>query len=180
MIEKIQMLMKIYQMSAADLAERMGTERSGISHFLSGRNKPSLAFVTKMLEKFPEINPDWLLMNKGAMLREGYSNVKQHDSQKDSVKEIPFLIDEEQKSVEYQNIKAEAKIPETETHIYTEDLIKTSEQQHQNLPTQEVEPNISNTTLADKQILMSDDNSEARIVFFYHDGTYSEYVKRKP
>jgi len=69
MIERIQLLMKIYQISAADLADKLGTERSGISHFLSGRNKPSLSFITKMLEKFPEVSPDWLIMGGGAMLR---------------------------------------------------------------------------------------------------------------
>ena len=39
--------------------------RSTISHLLSGRNKPSLEFVLKVLEKFPEVELYWLMNGKG-------------------------------------------------------------------------------------------------------------------
>lgn len=76
MIDRIQQLMKTYELTAADLADTLGTERSGISHFLSGRNKPSLAFITKLLEKFPDINPDWLLLGTGTMQRSAPNQAK--------------------------------------------------------------------------------------------------------
>ncbi|MGB5275166.1 MAG: transcriptional regulator, partial [Flavobacteriaceae bacterium] len=39
---------------------------SGISHLLSGRNKPSLDFVMKVVQTFPEVNLYWLLNGKGS------------------------------------------------------------------------------------------------------------------
>jgi transcriptional regulator with XRE-family HTH domain len=56
--------------SAAQLAEEIGVQPSGISHILSGRNKPSLDFVLKMLEKYPYISTEWLLFGKGDMYKE--------------------------------------------------------------------------------------------------------------
>ncbi len=44
----------------------MDFNRSTISHLLSGRNKPSLEFVLKLLQKFPEVDLDWLLFGKGS------------------------------------------------------------------------------------------------------------------
>jgi hypothetical protein len=38
-----------------------------MSHILSGRNKPSLDFVLRVLKRYPEINPSWFLMGEGEM-----------------------------------------------------------------------------------------------------------------
>ena len=56
--------------SAAQLAEEIGVQPSGISHILSGRNKPSLDFVIKMLEKYKYISSDWLLFGTGTIYKE--------------------------------------------------------------------------------------------------------------
>jgi len=47
--------------TASALADELEVQRSSISHLLSGRNKPSLDFILKLLKKFPEINMYWLL-----------------------------------------------------------------------------------------------------------------------
>jgi hypothetical protein len=39
-----------------------------VSHILSGRNKPSLDFILKVLTSYPEIDADWLLFGKGQMI----------------------------------------------------------------------------------------------------------------
>lgn len=55
--------------SAAQFAEEIGVQPSGISHILSGRNNPSLDFVMKMLHKYPSLSAEWLLFGRGAMYR---------------------------------------------------------------------------------------------------------------
>lgn len=57
-------------MTFSQLADAINVQRSGISHFVSGRNKPSLEFILKILNYFPEVNPDWLLLGKNPVLRE--------------------------------------------------------------------------------------------------------------
>ena len=67
MKERIEKIMKMEQLSASKFADAIGVQRSNISHVLSGRNKPSLELINKILDHFEEINADWLLLGKGPM-----------------------------------------------------------------------------------------------------------------
>jgi transcriptional regulator with XRE-family HTH domain len=69
--EKIELLIKRKQLSASQFADKLGIPRSSISHILSGRNKPSLDVVQKILRVFPEISAEDLLFedrNLGASI----------------------------------------------------------------------------------------------------------------
>lgn len=57
-----------YGLTASSFADKTGVQRSGVSHLLSGRNKPSLDFIVKLLDAFPELNLYWLLNGNGSML----------------------------------------------------------------------------------------------------------------
>jgi len=63
--ERLKKVMDYYQLSSASFADRIQVQRSSISHLLSGRNKPSLDFVLKVLDEFPTIELYWLLNGKG-------------------------------------------------------------------------------------------------------------------
>lgn len=63
--ERLKIIMNYYKFSAAQFAEKLEVQRSSISHILSGRNKPSLEFVLKILKKFPEVELYWLLNGVG-------------------------------------------------------------------------------------------------------------------
>ena len=63
--KRINILLKYYNISAAQLAEKTEVQRSTISHIISGRNKPSLDFVLKVLKAFPEVEFYWLLNGVG-------------------------------------------------------------------------------------------------------------------
>ena len=49
-------------------ADRIGVQRSSVSHILTGRNKPSYDFLKKIFDGFPELNADWLIVGRGKML----------------------------------------------------------------------------------------------------------------
>ena len=51
-----------HELNAASFAEKIGVQRSGISHILSGRNKPSLEFLSKIQTTFEEVEFDWLVL----------------------------------------------------------------------------------------------------------------------
>ena len=59
-----------YDLSAAAFADQIEVGRSSISHILSGRNKPSLDFVMKVISHFPEVELYWLLNGKGKFPKE--------------------------------------------------------------------------------------------------------------
>lgn len=69
MLDRILLILKIKNLSSSKFAEEIGVQRSGISHILSGRNKPSLEFVQKLLNRFSDINAEWLISGKGEMLK---------------------------------------------------------------------------------------------------------------
>lgn len=62
---RLQLLMDHYHLNGSSFAESIGVQRSAISHILSGRNKPSLEFVMKILDAYPDIELYWLLNGKG-------------------------------------------------------------------------------------------------------------------
>ncbi len=59
-------IMEYYDLSAASFADKIEVGRSSISHLLSGRNKPSLDFVMKIVTAFPDVELYWLLNGKGS------------------------------------------------------------------------------------------------------------------
>ena len=69
MREKLLKLMDSEKLTASCLAELLGIRSSGISHILSERNKPSYDLLQKILRRFPNINPDWLLLDSDQMYR---------------------------------------------------------------------------------------------------------------
>lgn len=69
MKEKLQQLMKSEGLTSSRLAEILEIQPSGISHILSGRNKPGFDLLQKILRRFPRINPDWLLLDSPQMYR---------------------------------------------------------------------------------------------------------------
>jgi transcriptional regulator with XRE-family HTH domain len=73
---RILKFLNINNLNASQLADMLGVQRSSISHIISGRNKPSFDFINRMLNKFPEINANWLITGKGEMLS-GNSSIKE-------------------------------------------------------------------------------------------------------
>jgi len=63
--QRLQEMLNYYGLSATAFSDAIDFNRSTISHLLSGRNKPSLEFVLKVLEKFPEVELYWLMNSKG-------------------------------------------------------------------------------------------------------------------
>lgn len=67
---KLQTILDYYSLTASSFADKIGVQRSSLSHLLSGRNKPSLDFVLKITDEFPEVDLYWLLLNKGSFPKE--------------------------------------------------------------------------------------------------------------
>ena len=64
--KRLQKILKYYSLSATAFSDKIDFNRSTISHLLSGRNRPSLEFVMKVLQSFPEVELYWLLNGTGS------------------------------------------------------------------------------------------------------------------
>ena len=70
MDKRLQQFLDAENISQAQLADTLGVARAGISHILSGRNKPGFDFLEAMAVHYPQISMDWLLTGKGRMYKD--------------------------------------------------------------------------------------------------------------
>lgn len=76
--DRIRTIMKMNNMNAAAFADRIGVQRANMSHVLTGRNKPSLDFIERILTSFPKVNAGWLITGK-VVIDENQENAKQNE-----------------------------------------------------------------------------------------------------
>ncbi len=69
MKERLAKFIKNQGLTASKFAEIMEIPPSNVSHLLSGRNNPGFEFMNKMIVRFPDVNPDWLIAGNGPMCR---------------------------------------------------------------------------------------------------------------
>ena len=67
---RLQHFLQAENITPSQFADRIGIQRSGVSHVLAGRNKPGFDFMESMLLSYPSLNAEWLMTGKGKMYRE--------------------------------------------------------------------------------------------------------------
>mgnify|MGYP003991175389 CR=1 FL=1 len=67
MHERLKSWMEKEGLKSSAFADIIGVNRATISHILSGRNKPSIDFLEKLLNAYPNINANWLISGIGYM-----------------------------------------------------------------------------------------------------------------
>jgi len=154
--EKIELLIKRKQLSASQFADKLGIPRSSISHILSGRNKPSLDVVQKILRVFPEITAEDLLFEDRTL---GSVTIAKEINQAPST---PSLFDPILPTP-----SESAKNNSPEQTIVQSNLRRTKEsnnsERNSNVP---ASASVVNPPYLEKKI--------ERVLIFYSDGTFSE------
>lgn len=120
-INRLKKVLSFYNISAANFAETIDVPRSSISHILSGRNKPSLEFVLKIIETYQEIDLYWLLKGIGTFPKNNTTTPPREEKIIQPLKVIPEKEKEPETEKEKENTKQEESIsqkittPETST-----------------------------------------------------------------
>jgi transcriptional regulator with XRE-family HTH domain len=96
-LNRIQEVMKNNELSSSQFAERLGVQRSGISHILSGRNKPSLELVSKIHFKFDSVSIQWLLF--GEETQNNRLNLLETDNKYNNIKFDPQFSDKKTEKI---------------------------------------------------------------------------------
>ncbi|MBI1646026.1 helix-turn-helix transcriptional regulator [Capnocytophaga sp. 051621] len=109
---RLQQVMDYYGLNAAAFADTLEIQRSGISHLLSERNKPSLDFILKLIEKFPEVDMYWITQGKGTFPRKEDKEVSvpKKVQQPDLFSDIPEIEMERPSPTLSSPIKEEKKV----------------------------------------------------------------------
>lgn len=168
MNERIEQLLEEIEMSPSLFADTIGVQRATISHILSGRNNPSLDFVQKVLSRFPELNPDWILSGKGDMWR------------KPLVSKVEKVIHDKDMKLRSENNQPElfadlnpqpntadtVPVPELRKPVKPEGKIRDRSSQTEDIEVRKV---VSSTNeLSAKQL--------SRVILLYNDGTFESYI----
>ena len=167
--DRITKVIEFSELSPAEFAEEIGVQRSSISHIISGRNKPSLDFITKIKSKFPDIEWNWLITGTGEMLinKEENKTVEKQISKeeekpaKKSLPDLISLINDEQ----FGYTETEDKVEKTITR--ESDIAAQTSERNKINDSQPLE------NFSKKQD--SDPKKIRRIVFFFDDGTFETY-----
>ena len=72
-IKRLETVLEYYSLTASSFADKISVQRSSMSHLLSGRNKPSLDFIMKLAEEFPEVTLEWILNGKGSFPKDDFT-----------------------------------------------------------------------------------------------------------
>ncbi len=78
-VKKLEKILSYYHLSASAFADKIGFQRSSMSHLLSGRNKPSLDFVVKISTTFKEVDINWFLFDIGTFPKSPNTNSQNAD-----------------------------------------------------------------------------------------------------
>ena len=170
--KRLQKVIDFYSESASSFAQKIEVQRSSISHILSGRNKPSLDFVLKILDAYPEVELYWLLNGKGQFPKS--SDVEKNNSTLPTSKNESDLFSstqEEKKIVSPQNLNS--------TEIRFGQICCCSDLPYVHFRI--VSPQNLNSTSTSSEIenfnhlKNSSGKQIERIVIFYKDGSFSNF-----
>ncbi|WP_338378216.1 helix-turn-helix transcriptional regulator [uncultured Flavobacterium sp.] len=106
-IKRLELILEYYSLTASSFADKISVQRSSMSHLLSGRNKPSLDFIMKLVEEFPEVSLEWILNGKGSF-------------PKDDFAPTPTIISPENKIVQEQKEDLFSSQPEKQNETFEE------------------------------------------------------------
>lgn len=82
--ERLLLILKMHNLTPSAFADKLGVQRSNVSHVISGRNKPSLDFLEKIIVNFPRVNAHWLLTGQMSTVSEVKPEVKKVEETNDS------------------------------------------------------------------------------------------------
>lgn len=145
-IKRLEIILDYYNLSASAFADKISVQRSSLSHLLSGRNKPSLDFIIKVIEVFPEVDLYWILNGKGTFPKS--ENTSNHfEEVKSASIETPFI----------------------QTELESPDLFSATANKN-------FEKEIQPTEINHHTPTANTSGTIERIVIFYKDGTFKNYM----
>lgn len=195
---RIRKIIENEQLSASDFAKKIEIQKSSVSHILSGRNKPSLEVVQKILVAFDKLNTEWLIFGTGNMYKTPAKSVKKElfsekmDNQPEETGYQPEEISYQRNKAGYQQEKNDYQQEETdyqeEKIDYQEEKTIYQQKEVQNIAKRPVKKNFKKVLRRQEEKI--DDKNEPdteletkkseillteRIIIFRSDKTFIEY-----
>ena len=171
MKERLAQFLQSEGLTAVKFAEIMEVQPSSISHLLSGRNKPNFDFISRLLLRFPDLNPDWMINGIGEIYKSKPKQVEQ--KAREVSQEMVTNVKEEPKSVDEKIITdvnnvniADFQLGTNDNKAEINDVTGVNGSQTQSAP-------ISNSIP-----VAAEDKRVTRVILFFDNGSFEEYHNR--
>lgn len=168
MKERLAQFLKSEGLTAVKFAEIMEVQPSSISHLLSGRNKPNFEFISRLLLRFPTLNPDWIINGAGDVYKCTYN------------KKDLYITDVNNTKITDVNKGELTNVNNDFNKTYQGDIFDNKpDEQCANNPTNEV-TDVTKVGIDSAISLVPDVDRDtrksiSRIIIFYTDGSFDEY-----
>ncbi|GLB49530.1 helix-turn-helix transcriptional regulator [Neptunitalea lumnitzerae] len=148
---RLQMLLDYYHLTASAFADSIDVQRSGISHILSGRNKPSLDFILKITSVYKDVPLEWLIHGKGS---------------------FPKNSTDKSFSAETNDVKPTQATPPPSVEKSTQNLFDSNEVEYSSKK-ETLKPILENN---EEHLATNKNKTIDRILIFYSDKTFESYT----
>ena len=173
MKDRINQFLAHESISPAEFADKIGVQRSSVSHVLNGRNYPSAAFIQKMLSSYKNLDPRWLLLGEGTMFEVKFGQTKDPQLLQFSDKKGALKAQSAPISGAIPAVGAQMAEPQINNALPPLDLLDSPIKPVS--PVQAVPPqNVSELLLPELS-----EKEVDRIVLFYKDKTFTAYTPSK-
>jgi len=185
MKDRIILLIKAKNLTAAQFADEIGVQKSSISHIISGRNNASLDFIQKVLICYPDVSIDWLMFGKGPVFKgmaiAAEPNNDGHSETKGTP--VPAPVDlfsglNPERGTEFSkenNLSISDTVPEKTKIPGTENDVSLSAGENKTLHDDEAEVKDERKQMVTAGHTNSSTKIILKIVEFYSDNTYREF-----
>lgn len=173
MIQRIQRVQQIKKLSPSAFADKLGVPRSTISHVLSGRNNPSLEFIQKILDSYPDIRTEWLVRGEGNMMK----NVNTLFPEEENQQTLPSDITIQQEDILRESVRGQSAQDESILHqnAAQKEISAAGEVKKTSETPENTNIKKENSDLK-PEIAVKNGKKTARILIIYTDGTFTEYL----
>lgn len=153
MNKRLEQFLAAENMSQTQFAETINVARASISHLLAGRNNPGYDFIKSVMQHYPNLNMDWLILGTDKMYKEQQPSQPQQNIQQSQPGSLfPGEIKEEPVKTEPESAAAAVQDKERENIAATNKTTASYTQQEVRI----------------KQRVVS------KIIVFFDDGSFQE------
>lgn len=164
MKDRLAKFMELEGFTSVKFAEIMEVQPSSISHLLSGRNKPNFEFISRLLLRFPDLSPDWIINGIGEIYKS--NQMAQSIEVTDVIRGNITTVNCGSGAIKKINIP-------TENTLFN--ISKVADKEEDKL----IENEVTNGTIEVKTSVEKSESKNTslidRIVILYTDGSFEEY-----
>ncbi len=190
---RIEKVIQMVGLTSGQFAQEIGIQTSTLSHILNERNKPSLDVMKKILNRYPNINAEWLILGQGSIQRKeshsqaptlfGDEDISGSISDSKAIYE-PEKNDAEIFSFQHQTVKSEP-VP-----VYTHPKTEIQQEKSHSFDKSDstTQPSIMNNEIdVAKKLVDAVENLKQnqiiekkvrKIILYYSDNTFQEFESK--